>query len=55
MLYGQKGQKMPENTKKTCVFSEGGISDDQNTIFLYFLKLHCIAEPMQVTKSPYLS
>ena len=29
MLYGQKGQKMPENTKKTCVFSDWGESRDQ--------------------------
>ena len=43
MLYGQKGQKMPENTKKTCVFSEGGISDDQDTNFFIFSQtsLYC--------------
>jgi len=35
-LYGKKGRKMPKNTKKACVFSEGVISGDQNTnVFIF--------------------
>ena len=30
----KKAKKCQKTLTKTCVFSEGGISDDQNTIFL---------------------
>ncbi len=51
----KKAEKCQKTLKKR-VFSPREVYHVTEIQFLlYFLKLHCIAEPMQVTKCPYMS
>ena len=51
----KKAEKCQKILKK-CVFSLRGVYQViKIQIFLDFLKLHCIAKPMQIIKSPHQS
>ena len=51
----KKAEKCQKTLKKRVFSPRGVYHVTKIQFFLYFLKLPCIAEPMQVTKSPYLS
>ena len=53
-LYGQKGKKMPKNTKKHLFSLRGEHHVNKIHTNYYFVKPQCMDEQTQVTKSPYL-